>query len=171
MFQVLHYAKLIVAHAPTAWTAVMYISTIWSMMHTHMPNHTHAYTRTHTHVHTHKVHFFCTPCPCPYTSTRRCWVHLEGRDLSTYTYVCPLGYFPTLPHPTSPHPTASCIVASLTSLFLPRSLRTFCSQLAPTPYYMKPQLCPPSPLQVFSKCNTVCDVLTTAVSSIQDNLS
>ena len=28
VFQVLHYAKLIVAHAPTAWTAVIHISTI-----------------------------------------------------------------------------------------------------------------------------------------------
>ena len=31
MFQVLHYANLIVAHAPIAWTALMYISTIFFM--------------------------------------------------------------------------------------------------------------------------------------------
>ena len=28
VFRVLHYANLIVAHAPTVWTALMYISTI-----------------------------------------------------------------------------------------------------------------------------------------------
>ena len=33
MFQVLHYANLIVTHTPTAWTALMHI-TIYSMMHT-----------------------------------------------------------------------------------------------------------------------------------------
>ena len=41
VFQVLHYANLIVACAKTAWTALMYNSTICSMMHTHVRTPTH----------------------------------------------------------------------------------------------------------------------------------
>ena len=36
VFQILHYANLIVAHAPTAWTALMYIATICLRMHSNM---------------------------------------------------------------------------------------------------------------------------------------
>ena len=50
VFQVLHYANLIVAHAPTAWTAVMHVSTICGRMHSKLcdehSSHTHAHANT-----------------------------------------------------------------------------------------------------------------------------
>ena len=33
VFQVVHYSNLIVAHAPTAWTALLYVSAICLRMH------------------------------------------------------------------------------------------------------------------------------------------
>ena len=65
--------------------------------------------------------------------------------------------------------THTHIVSSLTSILLPRLFKTFCSLACPSPYYMEPQL--RLPPQVLFKCNTVCDVLTAAVSSIQENLA
>ena len=54
-FQVLHYASLIVAHAPTAFvhthTCTDHTHTD-RHTHTHIHNHTHTY-HTHTHIHTH----------------------------------------------------------------------------------------------------------------------
>ena len=50
VFQVLHYANLIVAHAQTAWTVLMHISTICSRMHSKLCNerssHAHAHANT-----------------------------------------------------------------------------------------------------------------------------
>ena len=63
VFRVLHYANVIVAHAPTAWTALMHISTICLRMHSklydELSSHTHAHANTRTVEITSTAHVIC----------------------------------------------------------------------------------------------------------------
>ena len=63
VFKVLHYVNLIVAHAPTAWTALMHISTICWRMHSKLCDecscHAHAHANTLTVEITSNAHVIC----------------------------------------------------------------------------------------------------------------
>ena len=63
VFRVLHYANMIVAHAPTAWTALMLISTICLRMHSklcdELSSHAHAHANNLTVLITSNTHIIC----------------------------------------------------------------------------------------------------------------
>ena len=108
----------------------------------HLFKNTHTSTCTHTHTRTHAK---CTSSVLlVHVHIHTCWVHLEGRDVSTYTYVHPFAIsppYPALPHPTPPYPALRCPTPPYPTL--PHSTLPHHTSLHSTPPHPTP---PHSPL-------------------------